>query len=158
MAPAPPPQLVRGAAMGQEPLLEGPALAPSYHQGYQLPAGLWLQKQFEERCWSLWRSKDAWPRSPVPLHMGRSAAYGGRRAGPSGERPSLTLLPASAKLLKQLLQTSTPQPEALAWAKQLQVQGGCLLADRWWGGIWGFCLGKKNKLPWSSFSLALKWG
>lgn len=75
-----------------------------------------------------------------------------------GSRPSTTLLPTSSKLLKQLLQTSTPQPEALVWAKQLEVQGGGLPADRWWGGIWGFCLGKKNKSPWSSFSLGLKRG
>ena len=36
--------------------------------------------------------------------------------------------------------------------------GVCLLVDRWWGGIRGFCLGKKNKSPWSSFSVGLKWG
>ena len=83
---------------------------------------------------------------------------GGGGLCPPWRRPSPTPLPTSAKLLKQPLQTSTIQPEAPVWAKRLEMQGRGLLVDRWWGGIWGFCLGKKNKFPWSSFSLGLKWG
>lgn len=40
--------------------------------------------------------------------------------------------------------------------QRLEVQGRGLLADRWWGGRWSCCLGKKNKLPRSSFASGLK--
>lgn len=55
--------------MGQERLFEGPALAPEYRQGYQLHPGLQLQKELGEKCRRLWRSRDAWPTSPVPLYL-----------------------------------------------------------------------------------------
>lgn len=64
------------AATAQELLFEGPALAPRYHQGYQLTTGSQLQKQFGGR-----HCKDAWGRFSVPEGL-----VGEKRAVPSREK------------------------------------------------------------------------
>lgn len=64
-----------------------------------------------------------------------------------GRRPSLIPLPTSASLLKQLLQTSTPQPEALAWAKRLEVRGGGSAVRQMVGWHMGLLLRKEKQIP-----------
>lgn len=132
---------------GTETTVEEPALASDYHQGYHLPTMPQLQKLVRERCWSLWRSRNALPRSPVPLHL--KVCYSGGKEGcaPPGRGHSLVSTACFSWAAKQAASDFHSSTRGTGVGQVAQGAGQGAAGTQAVGWHMEFLLRKENQIP-----------